>query len=132
MQTKTLTHVRAMFGVLLLAVLIAGTASAQKNDALVRAGQDSIYVKIEINGMACPFCAYGLEKKIRKVDGSSDYYVDINKGYITFNVPRDKKPTEIFLKKLVKEAGFEARKITYSSVPIKRDGKENNGNQNPN
>jgi copper chaperone CopZ len=78
--------------------------------------QDSlVYVKIEVDGMACPFCAYGLEKQLKKYDGVADFFVDIDKGYVTFNVPVNKKPTEERLKKTVKEAGFSVKNIEYSN-----------------
>jgi len=76
------------------------------------------YVKIGVDGMACPFCAYGVEKKIKKIEGVENFYVDINEGFITFSVPSDKKPTEEELKKLIKEAGFRIRNIEYASRPF--------------
>ncbi len=81
---------------------------AKKHDSLV-------YIKMKINGMACPFCAYGLEKRIKKIDGAANLSVNINKGYAIFSTPDNKKPTEKTLKKRVKEAGFTVEKITYSS-----------------
>ena len=74
--------------------------------------------------MACPFCAYGLEKKIKKIDGAQDLYIDINEGFITLGVPVSKKPTDEEFKKIVKEAGFTARKIEYSESPFKSDKNE--------
>jgi len=88
-------------------------------------GNTNTYIKIGVDGMACPFCAYGLEKKIKKIDGASDLYIDINEGFITFSVPSNKKPTEEALNKVVKEAGFKIREIEYSSTPfeLKKDEK---------
>ena len=77
------------------------------------------YLKIWVDGMACPFCAYGLEKKIKKIDGSGDFFVEINEGFISFSIKSDKIPSEDDLKKIVKEAGFFARKIETSDKPFK-------------
>jgi len=87
---------------------------------------DITYVRIVVDGMACPFCAYGLEKSIKKLDGVDNLYIDINEAFITFAVLTDKIPSEEKLKKLVKEAGFKIRKIEYSSTPfeIKKDKNE--------
>ncbi len=79
------------------------------------------YIKMYVDGLACPFCAYGLEKKIKKVDGAKDLFIEINEGYITFTVPTSKKPSEEALQKLVKEAGFTVRSITYSATPFAAD-----------
>lgn len=84
---------------------------------------DITYIKIVVDGMACPFCAYGLEKNIKKLEGVKNLYIDINEAFITFAVPTNKKPSEEKLNKLVKEAGFKIREIKYSPTPfeIKKD-----------
>lgn len=79
------------------------------------------YIKMWVDGMACPFCAYGMEKRIKKIDGLVDFYVDINEGFITFGVPAKSKPTEDELKEIVKEAGFTLRKIEYAEKPYKEE-----------
>lgn len=80
--------------------------------------QSKTYVKIWVNGLACPFCAYGLEKKVKKLQGVENLFVDLNNGYITFTTPYAKTPSEEILKKLVKEAGFVLRKVKYSNTPF--------------
>jgi len=92
-------------------------AAEQKNDT------STTYIKMYVDGLACPFCAYGLEKKVKKIKGSKDLFIEINEGYITFKVPTSNKPTEEALHKLVKEAGFTARDITYSAKPFSDDAK---------
>lgn len=79
------------------------------------------YIKMWVDGVACPFCAYGIEKKIKKLDGIKDMFIEINEGYITFSVPEAKKPTREMLIKLVNEAGFFARDITYAKTPFAYD-----------
>ena len=88
--------------------------------------EEMIYMKVWVDGMACPFCAYGLEKQIKKAIKAKNFQVDINAGFITIAVPKDKKPSEEELKKIVKEAGFKISKIEYSSTPfvIKKKEKE--------
>ncbi len=77
--------------------------------------QSKTYIKIWVDGLACPFCAYGLEKKIKKLPDVNNLFVDLNKGFITFIVTSEKIPSEKILKKLVKEAGFVVRKIRYAN-----------------
>jgi len=81
--------------------------------------QSKTYIKIWVDGLACPFCAYGLEKKMKKLPSVNNLFVDLNNGFITFNTPSDKVPSEAVLKKLIKEAGFKARKFEYAKEPFK-------------
>jgi len=82
------------------------------------------YIKMSVDGLACPFCAYGLEKRIKKMKVSKDIFIEINEGYVTFNVPYDKSPTEAELTKIVKEAGFKAREIIFANEPFKQTKNE--------
>jgi len=74
------------------------------------AGQTSVTVKVD--GLSCPFCAYGIEKKIKKIEGVEDISVDIKSGNVTV-IYKDKKfYTMERLNKAVRDAGFTPRKIT--------------------
>jgi len=88
------------------------TTSKTKQELLT---QNKTYIKIWVDGLACPFCAYGLEKQIKKLSDVSNLFVDLNKGFITFVATSKKIPSEKILKKLVKEAGFVVRKIKYAN-----------------
>lgn len=101
---------------LLLGIFVSITAFSQ--DKKISNNDSLIYVKIYVNGLACPFCAYGLEKKLKKIDGSNDLHIYINEGFVTFNVVNSKKPDKDYLNKIVEEAGFETKKIVYSKTPF--------------
>ncbi len=116
MKNSRLFFTRILFTGILM-VMAAFTVHAQSGTT--SSENDTTYIKMRVDGLACPFCAYGLEKKIKKIDGASDLFIEINEGYITFSVPDWKKPDEAALKKLVKEAGFTARDITFSKKPFK-------------
>ena len=76
------------------------------------------YVKIEVKGLSCPFCAYGLEKKLKEIDGATNIEIDIKEGVATFTVAKEKQPDEKQLRKVVKDAGFTAGEITFSTTPF--------------
>jgi len=78
-----------------------------------------VYVKIQVDGLACPFCAYGLEKKLKKMPGIQELNISIKGGYVTFSLSQKDEHTEEQLRQLVKEAGFTARGITFSAQPFK-------------
>jgi copper chaperone CopZ len=101
---------------ILLLVLFSFSNISATEKAILKT--DITYVKIVVDGMACPFCAYGLEKSIKKLEGVKNLYIDINEAFITFAVLTSKKPSEEKLNKLVIEAGFKIRKIEYSSTPF--------------
>jgi mercuric ion binding protein len=35
-----------------------------------------------VDGMSCPFCVYGIEKRLRKIDGVEDVRADLAQGNI--------------------------------------------------
>ena len=77
-------------------------------------------VNVKVDGLSCPFCAYGLEKKIKKLDGVENLKIDVEKGMMTFTVAKGKTVSEEDVKKKVKEAGFTPREITYTEIPEKK------------
>ncbi len=81
-------------------------------------------VRIKVNGLACSFCAYGLEKKLKKVDGVGKVTISLNDGLATLNSKADQSIEFANLKALVKAAGFSATKIavTVQGVVKKTDG----------
>ncbi len=85
---------------------------------------EQVYIKVEVKGLSCPFCAYGLEKKLKKIDGVEDVHIDVTEGETTMRVSKEEKPSEEKLKKTVKNAGFTPGKITFSKTPFKKPGKD--------
>ena len=67
---------------------------------------------IRVDGLACPFCAYGIEKKLKSVDGVEEVDVDLQKGRVTVNTRENVELTEPGMVKLFKEAGFTYRSMT--------------------
>ena len=53
--------------------LAAGPAEAQQREA------DGY--EIRVAGLACPFCAYGIEKHLRKIEGVEQIEVDVGEVY---------------------------------------------------
>lgn len=66
---------------------------------------DNQYV-LGVKGLACPFCAYGIEKHLNKVDGVTDIQVDIGDGVVRVTLQEGKTFTEEQADQAVKEAGF--------------------------
>ena len=60
--------------VLLLPFLTPG-ATAQSAQEL-----GMLEVSVQVDGLSCPFCAYGLEKKLRKVENVASIEIRVNEG----------------------------------------------------
>ncbi len=67
---------------------------------------------MRVDGLACPYCAYGIEKKLNKIDGVESLDVDLNKGLVTVNVREGVELTEPQMVQLFNDAGFTYRSMT--------------------
>jgi len=67
---------------------------------------------IAVDGLSCPFCTYGLEKNLKKVDGIKTVRIDMKTGKATVVLKPDAHVDDAALKEAVEKAGFTARKIT--------------------
>ncbi|PHQ56617.1 MAG: hypothetical protein COC16_02825 [Lutibacter sp.] len=80
--------------------------------------KDRIYVKIEIKGMACPYCAFGMEKELRKVFGVYNVKIELEAGLAFISTPIQQKPTKESIQKIIMDAGFTVGDIEYSTKPF--------------
>ncbi len=69
-------------------------------------------VTVQIKGMACPFCAFGVEKKLKKVPGVAGIQVDIKNGTALLKASPGKSIAVDGVPKAVKDAGFTPTAIT--------------------
>ena len=76
----------------------------------------STQISIRVDGLSCPFCAYGLEKKLKKLEGTEQVRIDIEHGVAEVTVAEGKSIAEEDLNKAVLDAGFTPRDITYRSA----------------
>lgn len=65
--------------------------------------------KVFVDGLACPFCAYGVEKNILGLDGVEAMDIDINGGFITIVMKAGRVLDETLAAKAVADAGFTLR-----------------------
>jgi copper chaperone CopZ len=109
-------------GLLILVLLFSfgksATAKAQKSS------QEFTYVKIEVRGLACPFCAYGLEKKLKEVEGVETIKIDVEEGLTFLSILKAQKPTKETFEKIITDAGFTPSGVVFSDKPFKRKDDE--------
>lgn len=69
---------------------------------------DRDFFEVRVDGLGCPFCAYGLEKKIKELKGVKKIKIDMETGEMTFLYPADKALTLKDVEQKVDKAGYTA------------------------
>ena len=62
--------------------------------------------QLRVDGLACPFCAYGIEKELNRTDGVESIRIDINAGTVTVTMAEGATMTEAQASRIVEDAGF--------------------------
>lgn len=62
--------------------------------------------KIVVDGLACPFCAYGIEKQINAIKGVQNVQTDIASETVTVTMAPGATLSKDAAAKAVKDAGF--------------------------
>ncbi len=89
--------------------LAASTVLPQQEAAAQE--QELRQIQVTILGMSCPFCAYGVEQKLKRLDGVEDLEVVLSTGLATLTLEEEADLSNELLLETVKVAGFEAAKI---------------------
>lgn len=69
-----------------------------------------------VDGLACPYCAYGIEKKLKQIDGLETFKMDLDKGVVTVEVSEGTVLTDEQMQKLFHDAGFTYRSMTQTPL----------------
>lgn len=65
--------------------------------------------ELGVDGLACPFCAYGIEKRLHKVDGVDAVEVDVGGGRVLVTMQEGASLTRERADRAVDQAGFTLR-----------------------
>jgi len=104
------------FTAFIFAVLLFGQSATVKAQSATKT--DHVYIKMEVNGMACPYCAYGMEKELKKVSGVDDVKIQLKEGLAYIATLKKQQPLKESLALVIKNAGFTPGKIEYSNKPF--------------
>jgi mercuric ion binding protein len=66
---------------------------------------------LAVDGLACPFCAYGIEKKLSAIDGVESVETDVKSGQVVVTLAEGKILSEEVARQAVKDAGFTLRSL---------------------
>ncbi len=81
--------------------------------------------ELRVNGMSCPFCAFGIEKKLRRVDGVQEVDVLLDEGRVRLTFRADNAATVDALEDAVGKAGFQlsGMKLKVRGILTTKDSK---------
>lgn len=68
-------------------------------------------VQVKVDGLVCTFCAYNLEKKLKRVDAVEDLKILVNAGFAELEIKEGKSIDIDGIKKAVRDGGFTPREI---------------------
>lgn len=71
--------------------------------------------RLRVDGLACPFCAYGIEKKLSALDGVDRLETNIKEGAVVVTMEEGARLDEETAKQAVKDAGFTLK--AFEPVP---------------
>lgn len=103
---KNLLLVMALTIVAIVPAFAGSTATIPPSNAYV----------LRVDGLACPFCAFGIEKEFAKQPGVKDTNVNLEQGVLVVTVKPGTTFTDARLAQLVKQAGFELKTVVSRPV----------------
>jgi len=82
----------------------------------VSAFADGTRYQMRVDGLACPYCAYGIEKNLKKIDGVEKIEVDLDNGLVIVDVASGVTLTDAQMVKLFTDAGFTFRSMVVEPL----------------
>ena len=87
-------------GVLLIAVILVSPIFP------VYSQESQQTILVQVKGLSCPFCSYGLEKKLKALDGVEGLEIHMRKGIAEIQIKRGIAVSDEAINKAVEDAGF--------------------------
>ena len=84
----------------LLAILLSTAAFAGGNQ-----------YALAVDGLACPFCAYGIEKRLSAIEGVESVETDVKSGQVVVTLAEGMTLSEEVARQAVEDAGFTLRSL---------------------
>ncbi len=68
---------------------------------------------VRVDGASCPFCAFGLEKRLGHLEGVANVKIEMKGGMAIITLREGATVSEEALRQAVEEAGFTPREIIF-------------------
>ncbi len=75
------------------------------------ASGETAKVQVKLDGLVCTFCAYNLEKKLKRIEAVEDLKILVNAGLAEFKIKEGKSIDVDEIKKAVRDGGFTPREM---------------------
>lgn len=103
--------VRLLAVAMTMTILCAGAALAE----------DAHYL-VQVDGLNCPFCAYGIEKQLLKLDGVKNVETELVLGQIAVQVEDGVTLSEETVREIIRDSGFTFKQMTQHRERHSADG----------
>ena len=70
--------------------------------------------QLTVDGLACPFCAYGIEKELSTLEGIEKFDIDLKRGTVVVTMAEGMVLTETAAVEAVRNAGFTLRTFSQN------------------
>jgi DNA-binding beta-propeller fold protein YncE len=84
--------------------------------AIVTAQPPVPQVTIKVEGLACPFCAYGMEKHLKRLDAVETVDISLKAGEAIVRLKPGQTVTEEQLRAAIRAGGFTAKEIRFTEA----------------
>ena len=106
---------RKLFGAVVAMALFVG-AQALLLGAQGQGSQEQGQVyALHVDGLACPFCAYGIEKELTGLQAVEKVEIDMERGVVVVTLAPGASIAEGLFRKAVDNAGFTLREVEERS-----------------
>lgn len=99
----------ALFALATLALAAPRAQAATPTSTSTKAAADAYVLRVD--GLACPYCAYGIEKQFSGMQGVTGTDINIQKGVVVVHVKPGTHYTPQQIKSAVNDAGFTLKRI---------------------
>ncbi|MBI4400302.1 MAG: heavy-metal-associated domain-containing protein [Nitrospirae bacterium] len=76
---------------------------------------------IRVDGASCPFCAFGLEKRLGRIEGVTGVRIEMKEGKAIVTVKKGATVSKHALRQAIEEAGFTPREIIAPPEVFSKD-----------
>ena len=94
---------------LIIAAFLAATNAGAEQDPGEQIPVEPNQAIVQVNGIVCSFCAYGIEKQLQKLDGVKHVETNIKLGQVKVQMLNGKTLERIQVEEAIEKAGFSLR-----------------------
>ncbi len=75
-------------------------------------------IEMRVNGLVCAFCAQGIEKQLKRLDATTEVFVNLEHRIVAIALKQDQDIDDATLRKAITDAGYTVTSIERSERPL--------------